>query len=95
MKRSWPFKYGGKNEQTCYSDEVEIDLIQFIKRICVQWRAVVAVALIFALAVMGAKYAKDYRVYETSEREKNQLPMPLEDIESGVSDEEKMQYIWR
>lgn len=72
--------------QNSYQEEVEIDLIQFCKRLLVQWRAIVAVALIFGLLVMALKYVKDDRAYRVSVADKN---AEVEDLEASLTDAEK------
>ncbi len=74
--------------QNCYQEEVEIDLIQFCKRLLVQWRAVVAVALIFGLLVMAGKYVKDDRAYRASAEASEAAEATIEDVEASLTAEE-------
>lgn len=74
-----------------YRDEVEIDLIQFFKRICVQWRAVVAVALIFGILALCGKYIKDdhaYRAFKTKRELEEASDTSIEDLEKDLTEEE-------
>ena len=71
--------------QNYYQDEVEIDLIQFCKRLLVQWRAVVAVALIFGILVMCGKYMMDVKNYKTAQATEDNynIESAIENMDAG------------
>ena len=46
--------------------ETEIDLVALLKRVCVQWRAILIFSIIIGLLASGIKYAKDMNAYNAS-----------------------------
>ena len=46
--------------------ETEIDLVALLKRVCVQWRAILIFSIIIGLLASGIKYAKDVNAYNAS-----------------------------
>lgn len=49
-----------------YQEDAEIDIVEFCKRLLVQWKAVVIVALLFGVAVMCGKYLIDLKKFKTA-----------------------------
>ena len=69
-----------------YKDTIEIDLGQFLKKLLVQWRAIVTVGLIFGLVAMTGRYVLDCKNYKASvENAKNAKPTTIEDLENSLS----------
>ena len=48
------------------TEEIEINLVDLLKKLCVQWKQVLACAVVFACLLGGYKYVKDNRAVQTA-----------------------------
>ena len=55
-----------QSHQQIDTTETEIDLVALLKRVCVQWRAILIFSIIIGLLASGIKYAKDVNAYNAS-----------------------------
>ena len=55
-----------QNYQQIDTSETEIDLVALLKRLCVQWRAILIFSIIIGLLASCVKYAKDVNAYNAS-----------------------------
>lgn len=72
--------------QNYYQEDVGFDLLQMIKRLCVQWRAILTVSVIFGLVVMCGRYAKDTRAYKDALNGEESI-LEKTSVENAVLDE--------
>ena len=64
--------------------EMQINLKEVLWDLLEQWKAVLVVALLTALLVAGAKYAKDMKAYDAAKAEKTNV------VQSGLAVEERI-----
>lgn len=64
--------------------EMQINLKEVLWDLLEQWKAVLVVALLSALLVAGAKYAKDMKAYDAAKAEKTNV------VQSGLAVEERI-----
>ena len=57
--------------------ETEIDLVALLKRVCVQWRAILIFSIIIGLLASGIKYAKDTQYSRPFPRRNRSKRSPL------------------
>lgn len=55
-----------QNYQQIDTSETEIDLVALLKRLCVQWHAILIFSIIIGLLASGTKYVKDMNAYNAS-----------------------------
>ena len=55
-----------RNYQQINNATIEIDLVALLKKLCVQWRAILIFSIIIGLLASGARYVKDMSAYNAS-----------------------------
>ena len=72
-----------------YKDTIEIDLGQFLRKLLVQWRAIVVVGIIFGLIAAAYQYVKDVKSYNAAvDSAYNSTPATIEELESALTRDE-------
>ncbi len=61
------------NNNNTLSQELEIDLIQVMKDLLLQWKAIIVVMLIFGLATPGVMYMREMKAYNAAVTAKKEL----------------------